>query len=344
MKLKIFIATFVVVLVLAPTGAYLGNIAFAQEPKRDATLYNLDVTGPGAGYTKTVTVMSIAQAGLGGALAMISIAILLLLIYGGTRWMIARGNAEDVTKAKDIIEQALIGLVIILGAWGLASFVFGRLQGKVSNTATDIEGGAQDAIIGLCVCPDNSCENLYQFNLTPTAPGELDAPGFCQAYCNGDSDYKIISPATGQADCSEFISKLPPTPTPDFQLGACVCQNGSCLATAEDDCSSSCTDSSSAVNDWQAGLCQNVCISGVYEAGCDRCPNGVCPPPSDIPPLPLPDLYDVCYCGLGDGDLKNDTCHSEVVVNEINYTAIWCDNLCGDFSDNFAPNQAHGCP
>ncbi|MBI3290911.1 hypothetical protein HYZ76_01355 [Candidatus Falkowbacteria bacterium] len=39
---------------------------------------------------------------------------LLLLIYAGWLWMFARGNEEQVSKAKKITREVIIGLIIIL--------------------------------------------------------------------------------------------------------------------------------------------------------------------------------------------------------------------------------------
>jgi len=42
-----------------------------------------------------------------------------LVIYGGIRWMTARGNEEEVQKAKRIIRDSAIGLVITLGSYSI---------------------------------------------------------------------------------------------------------------------------------------------------------------------------------------------------------------------------------
>lgn len=42
-----------------------------------------------------------------------------LVIYGGLRWMTARGNEDEVQKAKRIIRDAAIGLIITLGSFSI---------------------------------------------------------------------------------------------------------------------------------------------------------------------------------------------------------------------------------
>jgi len=45
------------------------------------------------------------------------------MIYGGFIWMIARGNEGEVTKAKDLIQAAIIGLVVVLAAYAITQFI-----------------------------------------------------------------------------------------------------------------------------------------------------------------------------------------------------------------------------
>ena len=49
------------------------------------------------------------------------------ILYGGVLWMTAGGEAEKVTKAKDTIVNAAIGLVLLLGSYAVLTFVVGRL-------------------------------------------------------------------------------------------------------------------------------------------------------------------------------------------------------------------------
>ena len=58
------------------------------------------------------------------ALSLVGVFFLGLMIYAGFMWMTARGNEEQVKKAKDMIKGALIGLVIILASFGIAQFLF----------------------------------------------------------------------------------------------------------------------------------------------------------------------------------------------------------------------------
>jgi hypothetical protein len=61
------------------------------------------------------------------ALSLLGIIVLVIIIYGGFLWMTAGGNDEKVGQAKQWIFGGIIGLVIILSAYAIASFVISNL-------------------------------------------------------------------------------------------------------------------------------------------------------------------------------------------------------------------------
>jgi cbb3-type cytochrome oxidase subunit 3 len=64
---------------------------------------------------------------VGTGLSFIGVIFFLLMIYGGMLWMLAKGNESEVTKAKELITAAVIGLVIVLSAYAITSFVSSNL-------------------------------------------------------------------------------------------------------------------------------------------------------------------------------------------------------------------------
>ncbi len=46
-----------------------------------------------------------------------------LMIYAGATWMMARGNEQEVEKAKNIIIYAVIGLAVVLAAYALTKLM-----------------------------------------------------------------------------------------------------------------------------------------------------------------------------------------------------------------------------
>ena len=62
--------------------------------------------------------------------------MMLMIVYAGTMLILAAGQAERVTKAKDILKASIIGLVIILGAWMFINAIILTLtEGVVGNTS-----------------------------------------------------------------------------------------------------------------------------------------------------------------------------------------------------------------
>lgn len=57
---------------------------------------------------------------------------LLFFIYGGFTWILSQGNPEKVKKGTDIVKAAIIGLIIVFGAYILVQFI-GSTLGVLPN-------------------------------------------------------------------------------------------------------------------------------------------------------------------------------------------------------------------
>jgi len=68
------------------------------------------------------------------ALLFLRVIFLVLLMIAGFKYMTAAGNEEQVKGALKSITQAVIGLVIVLSAWGISYWILMRLQAAVSAT------------------------------------------------------------------------------------------------------------------------------------------------------------------------------------------------------------------
>ena len=60
---------------------------------------------------------------VGAGLAFIGVLFFILIVYGGLLWMTARGNETQVVKAKDLIQSAIIGLIIVLAAYAITAYI-----------------------------------------------------------------------------------------------------------------------------------------------------------------------------------------------------------------------------
>jgi hypothetical protein len=66
------------------------------------------------------------------ALGILGILAVVLILLGGFKWMTAAGNEEQIEEAKKILIGGVIGLVIILASWGLATFIINSLVSATS--------------------------------------------------------------------------------------------------------------------------------------------------------------------------------------------------------------------
>jgi hypothetical protein len=67
-------------------------------------------------------------------LGFLGIVLLFYFIYGGFRWMTAGGDDKQVTEAKTMIRNAVIGLVIIMASYALSNFVLTQLVAVTTGT------------------------------------------------------------------------------------------------------------------------------------------------------------------------------------------------------------------
>jgi len=67
------------------------------------------------------------------ALTVLAAVFLILIVMAGFKYMTAAGNEEKTKDAVKQIQQAVIGLVIILMAWGITRFILIRLLAAASG-------------------------------------------------------------------------------------------------------------------------------------------------------------------------------------------------------------------
>lgn len=60
-------------------------------------------------------------------LGLLGVIFLVIIVNAGYGWMMAQGDATKITKAKDEIWRAVIGLLIIVGAYAIQYYVFDRI-------------------------------------------------------------------------------------------------------------------------------------------------------------------------------------------------------------------------
>ncbi len=128
------------VLLVAP------SIGLAAVP---TTADGLSAVGDQAGLSNQdprIIIGNIIRTGL----TVIGIVLVCLVLYGGFIWMTAAGEAEKVDKAKNILKNAIIGLIIILLSWSIATFIISSLIGATGGmgSSTSVGGGGFSSGLG----------------------------------------------------------------------------------------------------------------------------------------------------------------------------------------------------
>jgi hypothetical protein len=87
----------------------------------------MKITAEAAGFANPQSLPAIIGALIGTFLSLIGVIFLCLIIYGGFLWMTAAGNESKVLKAKKLLTESVIGLIIILASYAITRFVFDAL-------------------------------------------------------------------------------------------------------------------------------------------------------------------------------------------------------------------------
>lgn len=70
---------------------------------------------------------------IGVVLSFVGILFLILTIYAGLLWMTAQGNDQKVEKAKSLLTNAFIGLIIVFAAYAITAFIGDFVTNKMLN-------------------------------------------------------------------------------------------------------------------------------------------------------------------------------------------------------------------
>ncbi len=166
----------------------------------------VDARAAGSGVTPLPRIVGQV---ISNILALIAIVFFILMLYAGVRWMTARGNEDQVKSAVTTIYAAIIGMIIVMGAYALTNFVTGSPQNQCSVDSLDDctgarpnsacgsggtcaaiggQGGDSKLLCG-CVVPEQSGESGLPGSNVQVTPGscvdvtgcEDQGEGFCDA-------------------------------------------------------------------------------------------------------------------------------------------------------------------
>ncbi|MFA6393628.1 MAG: IPT/TIG domain-containing protein [Patescibacteria group bacterium] len=172
---KYFKATIIILFFLA---VILGTAHFVlAQSDLDLGLSAGEQIGLSSASPKTVIVNVVRV--LLGFLALVAV---IIIMYGGFIWMTAGGNAEKIEKAKKILRNAAIGLLIILSAFAIVSFLMTKLIPPTPCVGPDCPGNCEPPCgDGLTCCPGDFCAESCgtpppdgSFLINRTVPGNND--------------------------------------------------------------------------------------------------------------------------------------------------------------------------
>ena len=102
-------------------GSLMANMALAAGTTGMDRLKN---TATAIGFsTEAIQPQTVAMQIVLAALGFVGLIFLIMIIYAGYQWMTAGGNEEKVKEAKKRIQYAIIGIVVILAAFAITTYI-----------------------------------------------------------------------------------------------------------------------------------------------------------------------------------------------------------------------------
>ena len=127
--MKFFLISIFIFILFSPLIAFAGQGAIGGPGVTKPVQLPNPLTGKTTFDEKTEGIPTLLGRVINAILGIVGSLALVMFIYGGIIWMTSSGNAEQVTKGKNIVIWATIGLVVIFSAYALVSFVLTKALG-----------------------------------------------------------------------------------------------------------------------------------------------------------------------------------------------------------------------
>jgi len=105
---------------------------FGMQVFADSPIEGLGVAASQAGIKTSGSIGLILGKIFKKVLGIMGLILLVLFVVGGITWMTSGGSAEKIKKARELLINAIIGLVIVLSSYALIDFVVTSLS-SVTN-------------------------------------------------------------------------------------------------------------------------------------------------------------------------------------------------------------------
>lgn len=94
---------------------------------------SLDISVQSSSLNGATSLPTIIGKGVGVLLGVLGIAFVVMVVYAGFLYLTAQGEDANVKKAKKMMTQAVIGMVIVVSAYAISSYVIAALS-RISGT------------------------------------------------------------------------------------------------------------------------------------------------------------------------------------------------------------------
>lgn len=126
-RLAIYFSVLVQILFLSSLPALA---APAADPSALMTT-GLNAAAADSGFNQSLSLPALIGRGLAVLLGLIGIIFVVYIIWAGIMYMTAAGDDTKVKKAKAMITQSVIGIIIMVGAYAISNFVITQLTNAV---------------------------------------------------------------------------------------------------------------------------------------------------------------------------------------------------------------------
>jgi len=135
---KIFVGAIIIFLLFAYCLLFIDSVKAQSFGELSDSLANLAgrVKDTKGGTIKKADLPTIVGGILYGVLGFLGVLCLVIIIYAGIKWTMAGGNQETVASARKTIQYAIIGVIVILGAYAISIYVVEQVLVVTEPTIT----------------------------------------------------------------------------------------------------------------------------------------------------------------------------------------------------------------
>ena len=111
---------------LSPLYYLRASTAYALDPVETGFTgaeEGLDAVGTASEFSTTTSLPTLIGNIINIVLGLLGIVFVVLIVYAGFLWMTAAGSADQTKKAKAILTNSIIGLIITIAAYAISAYV-----------------------------------------------------------------------------------------------------------------------------------------------------------------------------------------------------------------------------